>query len=74
MLGHPHFHVWLLCGWIDHAWIARAWGACLRRAGCRFEGEVIVDVRRIRTRAREWMRELVKMRDAVKRKPSSVGV
>jgi hypothetical protein len=22
-LGHPHFHVWLLCGWIDHAWIAR---------------------------------------------------
>jgi hypothetical protein len=64
--GHPHFHVWMLCGWIDHGWIARTWGACLRRAGCCFEGDPIVDVRQIRTRPGEWMRELVKMRDAVK--------
>jgi hypothetical protein len=65
-LGHPHFHVWMLCGWVDHGWIARTWGACLRRAGARFEGDPIVDVRQIRTRAGEWMRELVKLRDAVK--------
>jgi hypothetical protein len=65
-LGHPHFHVWMLCGWIDHRWIASTWGACLRRAGACFEGEAIVDVRQIRTRAGEWMRELVKLRDAVK--------
>lgn len=66
LCGHPHFHVWMLCGWIDHRWIARTWGACLRRAGARFEGEPIVDVRQIHTRAAEWMRELVKLRDAVK--------
>jgi hypothetical protein len=66
LCGHPHFHVWMLCSWIDHGWIARTWGACLRRAGCFFEGDAIVDVRQIRTRAGEWMRELVKMRDAVK--------
>lgn len=66
LCGHPHFHVWMLCGWIEHGWIARTWGACLRRAGCSFEGDPIVDVRAIRTRPGEWMRELVKLRDAVK--------
>jgi hypothetical protein len=65
-LGHPHFHVWMLCGWVDQGWIASTWGTCLRRAGASFDGEPIVDVRQIRTRAGEWMRELVKLREAVK--------
>jgi hypothetical protein len=64
LLGHPHFHIWMLCGWIDHDWIAKTWGACLRRAGCALDRDPIVDIRRIRTRA--WMREIVKTRDAVK--------
>ena len=65
-LGHPHFHVWMLCGWIrpsvDRVDVGRVFapggGALRGRADCRRASD--------HTRAAEWMRELVKLRDAVK--------
>jgi hypothetical protein len=64
--GHPHFHVWLLCPFLDHAWVARTWGNALRGVGVAFEDDPIVDVREVRTRPNEMARELLKTKEAIK--------
>lgn len=47
-LGHPHAHVWLFSPYLDRDWLLEAWGECLRAAGVRFDGDPVVDVRRVR--------------------------
>ena len=64
--GHPHFHVWMLCPFLDRDWVSSTWAASLRGVGCALEVSPIVDVREIRTRPNEMARELLKTKDAIK--------
>jgi hypothetical protein len=64
--GHPHFHVWLLCPFLDRDWVSSTWAASLRGVGAVLEGNPIVDVREIRTRPNEMARELLKTKEAIK--------
>lgn len=46
-LGHPHVHVWVLCPWLDRAWLVERWTAAIAAEGHVWEeGETaILDVR-----------------------------
>src|SRR5439155_8587276 len=66
--GHPHFHIWLLCPFIDFHEALEEWRKALIAAGVVFApGETpILDIREIVARPNEFMHELVKGDDAIK--------
>lgn len=47
--GHPHFHWWLLCPYLDRAVILEAWAQALRTAGvrCATKDTVIVFIQQV---------------------------
>lgn len=49
-LGHPHFHVWMLCPWTSSALLQRWWTEALREVGVPLEAgaEAIVTFQRFR--------------------------
>lgn len=64
--GHPHFHVWLWCPFVD-VWLIRAWWAeALRSVGWRVDVDdedrdvIRVDLRRLRSVNVAAVRELMK--------------
>lgn len=47
-LGHPHYHVWMLCPWLDSGMVAAMWTEALREVGVPIEGRAIVTLQRFR--------------------------
>lgn len=65
--GHPHFHVYLLCPFVDVGLIREWWAEALRKIGCPVERErfggrsvVMVDLRVLRVPDASTVRELLK--------------
>ena len=61
-LGHPHFHVWMLCGWLPAELVSAWWTEALRAVGVPLEPgqRVRVDVRRFQSFDANAVGELVK--------------
>lgn len=62
-LGHPHYHVWLLCPFIDVDLVAAMWTEALREAGLPVAGTAIVTLQRFRDFDRNAVGELIKAGD-----------
>jgi hypothetical protein len=65
--GHPHFHVYILCPFVDVALIREWWAESLRQVGCPVEHDrfsdrstVMVDLRVLRVPDASTVRELLK--------------
>lgn len=67
--GHPHFHLWLFCPFLDRTLVLDWWRDSLRRAGLltvdTYE-TLMVDIRAIHSRPTEFAHELIKRDDAIR--------
>jgi hypothetical protein len=62
-LGHPHYHLWLLCPWVDADELALMWTEAVRAAGIPCEQTVIIKLQRFRDFDRNAVGELIKAGD-----------
>lgn len=62
-LGHPHYHVWLLCPWLCVDDVAVMWTEALREAGLPVESTAIVTLQRFESFDRNAVGELIKAGD-----------
>lgn len=59
-LGHPHFHVWLLCPFISLDVLREMWTEALELAGIGMEGFAVVNITRFETLSPALAREIIK--------------
>lgn len=64
LLGHPHFHVWMLCPFMERDMVQDAWNQAVAAVvGAPYPGgDVVMDIKQVRQRPDEIRRELLKGR------------
>jgi hypothetical protein len=74
-LGHPHFHVWLLCPFLPYKDARAVWRTALEHAGMVLDDDepTIIHISEVRTRPAEFGHELLKGADAVRFAKLDIG-